>query len=193
MKKQSTAKQPTDNKPAGVSDKAVVEATGLSWAKWLQILDKAGARNWEHKKIAAWIDDNYTDIDGWWAQTVAVGYEQVRGLRERHQQSDGYSVSASKTMNVAVDRLYAAWSEPRLRGKWLPGEKFEITTATPNKSLRILWSDGKTRVEVYFYDKSQNKSQLAVQHRKLPDQKMTAQMRQYWKERLAALGELLQQ
>ena len=54
-----------------------------------------------HKEIAVYISEK-EGCPSWWCQMVTVGYEQERGLREKHQKPDGYSVSASKTVAVPV-------------------------------------------------------------------------------------------
>jgi hypothetical protein len=56
--------------------------------------------------------------------------------------------------------------------------------------MRVTWSDG-TSVEIYFVSKGAAKSQLAVQHRKLPDRAAVDRMRAYWTERLGALQQIL--
>ena len=52
--------------------------------------------------------------------------------------------------------------------KWLV-EKIEITKQTENKSVRAVWSDSATRLSVDLYPRSDTKSQIVVQHLKLPD------------------------
>lgn len=54
-------------------------------------------------------------VPGWWSQMVTVTYEQERGLREKHQKADGYSVSASRTFEVPINILYKNWSHEKLR------------------------------------------------------------------------------
>jgi len=40
-----------------MSDSAVRERTGKVWAEWFKILDKAGAKKWQHKKISAYLGE----------------------------------------------------------------------------------------------------------------------------------------
>ena len=37
------------------TDEAVKAKTGRVWAEWFEILDKAGAKKWPHKEIAAYL------------------------------------------------------------------------------------------------------------------------------------------
>ena len=56
--------------------------------------------------------------------------------------------------------------------------------------MRITWSD-RTSLEIGFTSKGPGKSQVALQHGKLPDRDSAARMKQYWAERLDALEEVL--
>lgn len=44
------------------------------------MLDAAGARDWPHKQIAEHLVAAH-GVDGWWAQSITVGYEQATGRR----------------------------------------------------------------------------------------------------------------
>ena len=167
-----------------MSDAAVKAKTGRDWHQWFSILDKAGATKMSHKEMAEYLYDKRS-VPGWWSQTVAVTYEQERGLREKHERPDGYSVSASKTFDVSLGTLYKYWSDEKLRSKWLKDE-FTIRKATKDKSIQITWSDS-TSIEVNFYEKGESKSQVAVQHSKLADAKQVERVRSYWKAALERL------
>jgi len=174
---------------AGMSDEAIRAKTGCTWETWVYVLDKIGATEMSHRAVAAHVQDKYK-LDGWWAQTVTVGYERIRGLRERGQRLDGsYEATKSRTFPVPVDALYAAWSLARTRAKWLPGVALEVRTASANRSMRIGWPDG-THVDLWFTDKGE-KSQVAVSHRKLASREDAETRRQFWADRLAALHALL--
>jgi uncharacterized protein YndB with AHSA1/START domain len=177
--------KPAESKNAvRVSDAAVQAKTGKTWAEWFAVLDTVGAAKLDHKGIVAILEKH--GVDGWWCQMVTVGYEQERGLRDRHQKADGYSVSASKTIAVPVERLFAAWHDAKLRKRWLK-EAITIRKATASKSLRITWADGMTNVEVNLYPKGEARSQVAVQHSKLADAAGAARMKAYWGETLEQL------
>ncbi len=175
-------------KLAGMSDDIVKDRTGCDWTRWVYVLDKWGAVNKSHTEIAAHIHEKYK-IDGWWAQTLTVGYERIRGLRARGQRRDGgWEASKSKTVAAPVAELFEAWNSAKLRAKWLP-EKLTVRKATPHKSMRISWPDG-TSVELYFQAKG-NKSIVGVQHTKLKTKAEADERKKFWSERLAALSELL--
>ncbi|HEY9518262.1 MAG TPA: hypothetical protein VIQ98_03350 [Gemmatimonadales bacterium] len=175
---------------AGMSDAAVSARTGRTWAAWVEALDAVGAQHWPHRRIAEWVHLEFK-IGDWWGQTVAVGYERIKGLREIGQRRDGtYEASRSRTLAVPVARLYRAFTDARLRNRWLPGVKLTIRKATPHKSVRISWEDG-TVVEVGFMPKGDARSAVAVAHRKLTDKEDSARRKEFWGERLDALAGLL--
>lgn len=173
-----------------MSDEAVYTKTGKRWNEWFLILDEAGAVKWSHAQIAAYLYDSL-GVPGWWNQMVAVAYEQERGLREKHQKPSGYEISSSKTIAAPVERVYAAWDDLKSRKRWLKDAGFEVRKATPNKSLRITWVDGKTTVEANFYSKGEGKSQVAIQHGRLEKADVVRQ-RAYWAEALGKLKEILE-
>lgn len=175
---------------AGMSDASVEKATGCNWKKWVQALDYAGAAEWSHREIADYVHTKFKTPD-WWSQMVTVGYERIRGLREKGQRrGGGYEVSKSKTVAVPLSTLYKTFRNARLRERWLPGVKLTVRTATPEKTMRIRWDDD-TAVDVYFTGRGDAKSQVAVQHRKLASKPDADRMKAFWGERLAAMAEVV--
>ena len=175
---------------AGMSDAAVEKATGCTWERWVRTLDAADAASKPHREIAEYVHEKF-DVSGWWAQTVTVGYERIRGLREISQRRDGsYEANKSRTVPVGIEELYRAFSDARTRARWLPDVELTIRKATPEKSMRITWPDGSP-VEIYFTSKGEAKSQVAIQHRKLSSKTEVARVKEYWSGRLAELGGLL--
>lgn len=76
------ATAPDPAKVAGLSDEAVRSGTGKSWAQWVRLLDAIDAATLPHRDIAAHLREVH-QIGGWWAQGVTVGYERIKGLREK--------------------------------------------------------------------------------------------------------------
>jgi len=176
---------------AGIGSDAVKAKTNKGWVEWFALLDRAGASEWPHKKIAAYLGEQH-GCPPWWSQMIAVGYEQARGLRVRHQTADGFTASASKTVNVSVANLFAAWMNPHTRAKWL-GTKSTISIgkSTKNKRLRIHGSNGQPSIEVDFYAKGPVKSQVAIEQRKLSSVSEVNRTKAYWSAALSKLEQLL--
>ncbi|HKQ75852.1 MAG TPA: hypothetical protein VJ810_19310 [Blastocatellia bacterium] len=184
-------KNQTENYPAGISDEAVAEKTGKTWEEWFVILDAAGAANMDHKGIVAVLSDQY-QVSSWWRQMLTVGYEQARGLRQKHEKPDGYEVSVSKTINVPLAVLFNAWGNEKERARWFPRRKITVRKATSNKSLRLTWEGDKSSVDINFYSKGDEKSQVTCQHHKLPNQEDVGLMREFWAKTLQSLKERLE-
>jgi hypothetical protein len=172
---------------AGMTDAAVAAKTGHTWREWERVLDADNAAAMSHREIAALVHEKH-GVGSWWTQTVTVGYERIKGLRERGQSRSGaYDVSKSKTINVSVDALFAAWADRAARQRWLGDDAPKVRTATAPKSMRLSWNDG-TIVAVGFTAKGNAKSLVAVQHTKLPDKAAADRAKKYWAERLDALA-----
>jgi hypothetical protein len=169
----------------GVSSAAVRKATGKTWREWLAILDKAGAAKLPHKDIVLRLQKSYRLAD-WWGQMVTVGYEQARGLRLKHQKTDGFQINVAKTIAAPVGRAFAAWREPAQREQWLPRTPLTIRKATPHKSIRILWGDG-TLLSVNFWPKGSLKCQVVPQHGKIATAADAEKLKAYWADKLEAL------
>jgi len=176
----------------GIRDEAVEKATGCGWERWLKTLDRYGCAKLKHKEIAALIAERWPKVGGWWAQMVTVGYEQARGLRKANQAPLGFQVSCTKTVDVPVKTLFAAWHDARRRARWLEDPDFEVRKATAPKSMRITWVDGKTSVEANFYAKGTKRSYVSLQHGKLPAKRDVERMRAYWRTALEDLKSLLE-
>jgi uncharacterized protein YndB with AHSA1/START domain len=86
-----------------------------------------------------------------------VSYERARGVRVVGERSDGFAVTAQRTMAVPVELLFDAFVDGSLRRRWLPRTSFASATATKPKSARFDWADGETRVNVTFLEKGDGK------------------------------------
>jgi hypothetical protein len=175
---------------AGLSDAAVKAKTGCTWEKWVAALDYAGAHEWSHREIAAYVQEKFK-TPSWWTQTVTVGYERIKGLRAIGQRRDGgYSATKSRTFPVPVSRLYRAFRDSRSRARWLPDTNLTVRSATRDKAISIIWPDG-TRVVAGFISKGAGKSQVAIEHSKLVDKASSEKLKLFWSERFKALADNL--
>jgi len=181
-------KEPDYAELAGMSETAITKATGRTWAEWVKTLDAVRAVEKPHREIARYVSSLGTP--DWWSQTVTVGYERIRGLRQKGQRrGGGYEASKSRTFPVPVTKLYNAFANARQRARWLP-VKIDVRTANPNKRMRVKWDD-QTTVEIMFTSKADRKSSVALTHQKLPDKSAAEAMKRWWSERLDALAEVL--
>jgi hypothetical protein len=174
-------------KLAGMSDVVVRAKTGRTWAGWVRVLDAAGAANLPHRAIAQHVAS--LGLPSWWSQTITVGYERIRGLRERGQQRGGaYGASKSRTFAVPVGVLFDAFADTHVRQRWLP-VNVSVRSARPARRMCLSWEDG-TIVHVAFVSKSDARSAVAVQHTKLADRAAMETIKRAWTlhfDRLAAV------
>lgn len=175
-----------------VSDSAIMKATGRSREDWFELLDDAGARDWDHATIARWLGGKH-EVDGWWAQGVTVSYEQSRGLREPGQSSDGsFEVSCAKTLPVGAEDVWPYLTDEDRRRDWLDLE-LNLLSQT-SKSVRF---DGGERSRVVFYvvpspptKSGRPRSKISVQHTRLT-RKSVMETKQFWKDALSRLADVL--
>lgn len=197
---QLLAKRSLPSKPPGrqlpprvaeptVSDEAVKKATGCDWDRWFWALDAANATSKSHREIAAYISEQW-GVDGWWAQTVTLGYERARGMRAPHQRPDGFNVSVSKTFPVDADGLFRAFTDPRERSWWLEPGTLRTRTSQPGRTARFDVRDG-ARLHAYFTPKGAAKAAVHLDVERLPDADAVEEARAFWKERLARLGDTI--
>jgi len=140
-------------------------------------LDYAGAQEWPHRAIAQYVREKY-HTPSWWTQMVTVGYERIKGLRERGQQRGGeFRCSKSRTFQAPVGRVYTAFR--RL--------KFTVRSSSKNRFMRITWPDG-TSVLASFVPKGRSKCLLAIEHSKLESKQAAERMKAMWTEKLGSLA-----
>ena len=175
---------------AGMSDARINQQTGHGWQEWVRLLDAAGAATMAHRDIARIVHDKFGVAD-WWSQTVTVGYERLKGLRDRGQRRGGsYEASKSKTFDVPIASLFAAWADDATRRRWVDAAATSVRTATPSKSMRLQWPDG-TIVAAWFTAKGARRSNVALAHTKLPSKHAMEQSKTAWGTRLERLARLL--
>jgi hypothetical protein len=181
----------TEGPTLTMSDDAVRRRTGRGWEEWFDMLDAWGASERPHPEVARWLSEEQ-GVAGWDAQSVTVSYERARLLRAVGERSDGFVVTASKSVAVPVDRLFDAFVDESLRASWLPGAELRERTATRPRGARFDWGDGTTRLVVGFESKGDSKSAAALQHERLADAQEAERMKAYWRARVEVLKQVLE-
>ncbi len=179
--------------PLITSDESIRARTGRGWEEWFDLLDEWGATELGHTELARRVASELDgELLGWNSQAITVSYERARGLREVGERSDGFAISAQKTVAAPVDEVFDAFVDPARRAAWLPDGGLSERTATKPKSARFDWGDGETRVHVTFLPKDDGRSTVAVEHRRLHDKRHADETRAFWRTRLAALAGLVE-
>ena len=168
------------------SDQTLQDRTGESWERWLAVLDDWGAAERNHTEIARHLREEL-EVDGWWAQTIAVGYERARGMRAVGETAQGFTANATRTVNVSVEVLFDAFMDESMREQWLGKAELEVRTATRPKSARFNWRGGPSRVIVGFEAKEKRKSVVAVSHERLENAEEAERLKAFWRAALTTL------
>lgn len=173
------------------SDAKLAETTGHDWQAWIAVLDRWGARDRKHGEIAEFLVAEHA-VPGWWAQAITTGYERARGKRLKHQQPDGFTIYASKTIGVPIGVLFDAFVDEPTRRSWLTDGSMSLRTSQPGKAARFDWAGGPTRLLVTFEEKGPTKATVYVSHERLPDAGAAEAAKASWKKRVAALKTFLE-
>jgi len=168
------------------SDDKLTEATGRDWEAWLSLLDRSGAQDRKHRETVDFLITQHA-VPGWWAQAITTGYERARGMRLKHQQPNGFTVYASKTVGVPIGVLFNAFTDEPKRQRWLTDGSMSLRMSQPGKVARFDWGDGPTRILVTFEEKGPSKATAYVAHERLPDSGAAEMAKALWKKRVAAL------
>lgn len=172
---------------------AIERASGRDWTSWLELFATQGAKDQGHAQIAlialAGLPASLQNPH-WWAQAVAIAFEQHVGLRVPGQGSDGsFRVSASRTLagdhDAAIEAWVAAHSDLT--------EHLGCAVRKPRHSRtekRSFWrfdlEDGG-RVEVSATPKGDDRVTIAVNHDGLASGEAIEDWRAHWKALLAQL------
>lgn len=202
----------SEQKLSGVSDDAVAAATGRNWDEWIAFLDGLGAAEMNHKEIVALTAGPGGLSNGWWQQSVTVGYEQARGLRVVGQTSGAdFQIGVQKTLPVPSDVAWALLSERPGRDAWLgktpslefrkgqryrteEGREGEIRSCVPGERVRLTWSHpslAQTSTLQIYLAPSGDKTSVRFHQERLSSLEERELMRGHWRRVLEELARLL--
>lgn len=187
----------TGNNTRGERVPAIERATGRSWADWVAVFDAHGARSLGHAeiaKLALATMPHGVENEEWWAQGVAIAFEQHAGLRVPGQSSTGtFRVSASCTLPLDRDAALAAWVDrfgevTEHLGHAVSGGR---SSRTEKRSFWRFSLEGAGKVEVAAAlkdaAKDQAKTILAISQEGMDSGDRIEEWRAYWKAQLAQL------
>jgi hypothetical protein len=182
-----------DTSPFPCGDEALRAATGKDWSEWLAVLDAAGAAKTglDHQRIWDLAMQSLPEAAAWWGQMVSVGYERARGLREKHESSNGeFQATLSKTFPVPLFAAFAAWADANLRGQWLDAPELSFTKLNAGKNIRARWPDG-ARLDIRFNATGPDKCQIVVDTMKLDDSEAVQRAKAFWQAQFERLQQYL--
>ena len=172
------------------SDESIRRRTGRGWEEWFEMLDDWGRRTARTARPPAGSPSNKTSTR--WLGTSRRSRPATSAPADVvGEKDDGFVITASRTVAAPVEALFDAFVDERLRERWLPDGDLRERTATKPRSARFDWGDRGTRVNVTFLAKGEARSTAALEHRRLADASEAQRMKTYWRERLAALKDAL--
>ena len=174
-----------------ISDDALQKATGKKREEWFTLLKKIKAQELSHKDIARRLQDEY-NVDGWWAQSITVGFERTIGRREVGQTSGGdFQAAASKTLPGNIDGTLKVWQNHVKDLRDFGGVTFSnkpgISKTDKWRYWRVNLTDG-SKITLVISQKTSDKIHLAINHEKLSDQKTVKHWKAYWKDFISGLS-----
>ena len=140
--------------------------------------------------------------NGWWQQSVTVGYEQARGLRVVGQTSDAdFQIGVQKTLPAPSDVAWALLSGGPGRDAWLgktaslefrKGQKYrtdeggegEIRSCVPGERVRLTWSHpslAQTSTLQIYLAPSGDKTSVRFHQERLSSLEEPELMRKHWR------------
>jgi uncharacterized protein YndB with AHSA1/START domain len=192
-----------------VPSASVLKNTGKGWAEWIAILDKAGARAWDHKKTVAYLKTKHKQ-PFWWQQEVTIGYGIHTGKRVEGQNQKGeYSTTATKTFDCDAKKTWKLLLSPEGLKHWLrpqdafepkPGVVYEtdigaygqVRTVVPGKRLRLSWQEPHWRkasfLQLMVFAKPKGKSMVAISHDSLATAEIKEPLHKRWRQALDKLA-----
>lgn len=169
-----------------INIESIEKITGRPWSEWVKDLDETGARGLTHTELARVLKkklEGKVDSHEWWAQGVAVAYEQHTGKRVPGQLANGlFEIAVSKIVAKSRRDLFPQvvdWleSQPDLKGHDFTRSR---TSETPKRSYwRCDFADGSRFVAAI--EDSGEKSKLAFLHTAIPTKQDADEWREFWR------------
>ncbi len=169
------------------SDEVIRERTGRGWDEWRELIDSWPGHSEGHAAIAAWLQKQH-QIDGWWAQSITVGWERITGRRQRGQMADG-TFTANKSAAVTTDpqTLREMLVNDAGREVLFPQMSTELRSRPTSKNVRLRLEEGVA--EIAITPKADGRSTVTIAHTKLASSHHVAHWKAFWSDWLAVLDE----
>jgi uncharacterized protein YndB with AHSA1/START domain len=101
--------------------------------------------------------------------------------------SNGFAVSARKTVAAPAAAVFAAWADARRRARWLRGVKLTVRQATAPRFLQLTCRDDSSEIAASIAARGRSRCAVVVHHTNLASAQLVIERRHCWKEMLGAL------
>lgn len=177
-----------------MSAESMAARTGRGHNEWVDIIeawaDETGGDRRDHTAVAAFLHENFDELDGWWAQAVTVSYERITGLRLPYQRADGsFACGKSRTVAIEADVLRKMLLSEQHRADLFPGQATELRSKPETKALRIaIGPEGA--VAIFTIDAAgEGRTKIAVDHERLPTYDSVEEWKFYWSDWFDAIAD----
>ncbi len=168
-------------------DAAVQARTGRTWDEWRAVIDGWSGHEQGHAEVARWLQEEH-GVDGWWAQSITVGWERITGRRLPGQAADGtFTANRSATITTDASVLGGLLRDEAARQWLFPGLAPQLRSRPSSKNVRIALTTGV--VEIAIAARDGGRATVTVQHGKLPSPAEVTRWKAYWGDWLAALDD----
>lgn len=187
-----------------ISNESIKAKTGRGWAEWIKVIDGLGGADMTHKEIVQKLYEKSLGTNGWWRQSITVGYEKIKGRRVLGQTADqGFEVGVHKTLPVERDELWEFLLSRQGLKLWLgtleelilerkqpyktaEDTEGEVRTFKESEFIRMTWQPrGRrtpTTLQIRMNSTGENKTRFSFHHEKLEDPKDREAMRDHWRD-----------
>jgi hypothetical protein len=166
--------------------KPIERATNRTWNEWLQFMDNIDAKNLDHHQIATKVLEaleGKIDNPGWWAQSVAVAYEQYIGRRIPGQRPDGtFQTSVSKSTKFSMKELMDKWAAFATQDQ----EVLDLITddvrvsGTENRITWRTWAKDGSSIVVISEPKASGSASIVAQQMGLQTNELNIEAKSKW-------------
>lgn len=171
----------------GHTDEVVRDQTGRGWDEWRELIDAWPGHADGHGAVAAWLQQEH-GVDGWWAQSVTVGWERITGRRLRHQMADGtFTANRSATITTDEPALRAMLLDEGGREALFPGQDVVLRSRPTSKNVRLGLGGGTA--EIALTPRADGRVTVTVGHTKLATADEVELWKTFWGDWIAVLDE----
>lgn len=169
------------------TDAVIRQHTSRGWDEWVGMIDAWPGHRDGHGAVATWLQTEH-GVDGWWAQSVTVGWERITGRRLPNQMADG-TFTANRSATIATDHaaLRDLLLDPDGREALFPGLDPQLRSRPTSKTLRIGLGGGVA--EIAIAPKDDGRATISVSHATLASPDDVGVWKQFWDEWLEALDD----
>lgn len=164
----------------------IERATHRTWDEWLAFMEGIDAKNLSHHAIATHLLgelDGKLDNIGWWAQSIAVAYEQYIGRSIPGQRPDGtFQTSVSKATKLGMQELMDKWTAFAAGDQAvldLVGGNVKVSGTDKRITWRTKGRDGSD-IRIASEPKKDGAASIIVQHMGLASHELNMDAKANW-------------